>query len=249
MCVAKGVSGMVVRDMGKEDIRDVARLHVEGISTGFISSLGMNFVSCLYGAILQSKSSFGFVAVNDGTVVGFGAVTTNVRELYKAVIFKHGVRLALAVAGKMFSWRRLKNAFETLFFPSRVERPDLPRAELLSMAVEHGHRRVGVGSELMRRVYEECLQRGIERLKVATGAFMEGTNTFYAECGFEPAGQFENHGIAGNVYVAQVRSALGKWREPAREAVAASGREGLEIVEIPREGREKDRDRVPGGMY
>lgn len=234
---------MVIRKLVREDVTDVARLHIDGISTGFISSLGINFVSSLYGAILESESSFGFVMASDGVVIGFAAVTTNVRELYKAVIFRHGIQLALAVVGKMSSWTRIKNVFETLFYPSRIEKPDvdLPRAELLSIAVKEGYRRRGIGRELVRRSLEECSCRGIGRLKVVTGAFMEGANGIYAECGFGLAGQFENHGIASNVYVAEVESVLGKWREAVSEAAAAAGPAWPEILEISRRDREDER--------
>jgi len=240
---------MVIRDLGKDDITDVARLHIEGIGTGFISSLGSDFVSCLYGAILQSKSSFGFVAVEDGVVVGFAAVSTNIKELYKTVILSNGLRLALKAAGKMLSLRRIRNVLETLFYPSRIEAPDLPHSELLAMAVEQRHRRRGIGDELVHRVYGECSRRSIDRLKVVTGALMEGTNKFYAKCGFESAGQFENHGVASNIYVAQVNSALSRWRVAASEAAATARGKELEIVEIRREDRERERDKAPGKAY
>ena len=38
---------------------DVADLHISGIHTGFISSLGIKFVTALYKAIAESKSAFG----------------------------------------------------------------------------------------------------------------------------------------------------------------------------------------------
>lgn len=41
----------------------IATLHIKGINTGFISSLGIDFVTALYEAIAKNKSSFGFVGI------------------------------------------------------------------------------------------------------------------------------------------------------------------------------------------
>lgn len=70
----------------------MAKLHIEGVSTGFISSLGIDFVTSLYEAITQSKDSFGFVAEENGEVLGFVAFTTNLNKLYKSVILKKSWR-------------------------------------------------------------------------------------------------------------------------------------------------------------
>ena len=59
----------------------VAELHISGISTGFISSLGIDFITALYEAIAGTKSSFGFVAEEDEKVLGFVAFTTNLNKL------------------------------------------------------------------------------------------------------------------------------------------------------------------------
>jgi hypothetical protein len=39
-------------------VGQIAKLHIEGISTGFISSLGIDFVTALYEAIAKSKLNF-----------------------------------------------------------------------------------------------------------------------------------------------------------------------------------------------
>ena len=56
---------MQIEDLGKATATQVANLHIFGIATGFISSLGEGFVVSLYEAIAQSKSSFGLVVVAD----------------------------------------------------------------------------------------------------------------------------------------------------------------------------------------
>jgi hypothetical protein len=62
---------MIVADMKQEHARDVAILHIQGISTGFISSLGIGFVTALYEAIAENKSNLGFVAEQENRVPGF----------------------------------------------------------------------------------------------------------------------------------------------------------------------------------
>ena len=40
----------------------VATLHIQGIHTGFISSLGIDFVTAFYETIAEDENSFGFIA-------------------------------------------------------------------------------------------------------------------------------------------------------------------------------------------
>lgn len=51
---------IAIREITVQDAPVVAALHIEGISTGFISSLGIDFVTALYEAIIQGTVSFGF---------------------------------------------------------------------------------------------------------------------------------------------------------------------------------------------
>ena len=51
-----------IKHIKTQDVSSVTELHITGIPTGFISSLGIDFVMALYKAIAQSKTSFGFVA-------------------------------------------------------------------------------------------------------------------------------------------------------------------------------------------
>jgi ribosomal protein S18 acetylase RimI-like enzyme len=179
----------------------IARLHIEGISTGFISSLGIDFVTALYEAIIQDKASFGFVTEDD-KVLGFVAFTTNLGKLYKSVILKKGLRFAFILAGKMLSLQRIKKVFETLFYPSRIKKMNLPSAELLSIVVAPQARRKGIAMQLVRKGLR-CYQKGgIDKVKVLVGADNEPANKLYLKCGFKLARQIDNHGIRSNIYVA-----------------------------------------------
>jgi len=182
---------------------EVARLHIDGINTGFISSLGIDFVMALYKAIAQSKTSFSFVAEENDKVLGFVAFTTNINKLYKSVILKKGWRFALLLAGKMFSLKRIKKVFETLFYPSRIKKMNLPLAELLSIVVADESQGKGLGLQLLQKGLAGCAKRGIDKVKVLVGADNKPANELYQKCGFELVGQIDNHGVISNVYVAK----------------------------------------------
>lgn len=194
---------IAIREITVQDAPVVAALHIEGISTGFISSLGTDFVTALYEAIAQNKSGFGFVAQENERAVGFVAFTTNINELYKSVIAKSGPKFAFLLAGKMFSLRRIKKVLETLFYPSRIKKMKLPSAELLSIVVAPEERGKGLAAQLLQKGSQECVNRQIDKVKVLVGAGNKPANKLYLKCGFELVGQIKNHGIMSNLYIAQ----------------------------------------------
>ncbi len=187
-----------------ENTREIAAIHISGIRTGFISSLGIGFVTALYQAITESKSSFGFVAEEKGKVLGFVTYSTNLGGLYRYVILNNGWRFVRLLCVRGFSFRTIKMIFETLFYPGRTKRMRLPSAELLSIAVAEEAQGKGVATTLVQKGFAECARRGIEKVKVLVGVDNKPANKFYLKCGFELAGQFDNHGILSNIYVAKI---------------------------------------------
>jgi ribosomal protein S18 acetylase RimI-like enzyme len=180
-----------------------AKLHIEDISTGFISSLGTDFVTALYEAIAKNKSSFGFVAEASDKVLGFVAFTTNINKLYKLVILKKGWWFAFLLAGKMFSLKRIKKMFETLFYPGRIKKMNLPSAELLSIVVANESQGKGLGLQLLQKGLAECAKRGIDKVKVLVGVDNKLANKLYLKCGFKLVRQIDSHGVVSNIYVAK----------------------------------------------
>jgi len=180
---------------------EVARLHLEVIKTGFISSLGLDFITALYEAVAKSKSGFGFVAVRSQTLIGFVAFATNINALYKSVLWKKGLTFVCLLAGRVFSFRNLKQILETLFYPARTSRLNLPGSELLSVAVAAEQRRKGVAAALVKTGLAGCDARRIDKVKVLVDAGSKPANKLYLRCGFELAAQINNHGIKSNVYV------------------------------------------------
>jgi ribosomal protein S18 acetylase RimI-like enzyme len=192
------------KDLHIEYAEQVAALHIQCISTGFISSMGIDFVTSLYEAIVQSNSSFGIVAVRNEKVLGFAAFTTNINTLYKAVIWRKGLKFALLLASHMCSLKRVKRMFETLFYPTRIKNMNLPSAELLSIAFAPEEQRKGLAGQLIEMGFRHYRKTGVDKVKVLIGADNKAGNQLYIKSGFEPAGKINNHGVLSNVYVAQI---------------------------------------------
>ncbi|MFA5293114.1 MAG: GNAT family N-acetyltransferase [Phycisphaerae bacterium] len=174
---------------------------MQGIPTGFISSLGKRFIAELYEAIAEDKNSFGFVAVEDDKVLGFVAFSTNLSQLYKYVILKKGFKFFFILVKKLMSVQTVKKIWANLFYPGKMKEMDLPDAELLSIAVAPDGRGMGIAKQLVDAGFEECRKHGIDKVKVLVAADNEAANKLYKKCSFELNMKIDSHGIRSNVYV------------------------------------------------
>jgi GNAT superfamily N-acetyltransferase len=192
---------MEIAQLNNEYVAQVARLHIHGISEGFISSLGEKFVSSLYRGIIESEQAFGFVAVRDGQILGFICCAESVGKVYKQVLKKHFFQLGVAFLPKIFCWRFWKNALETLCYPAKAQgHDDLPSAEVLSIVVDDKAQGLGVGRLLIEAAFEEFKKRNISEIKVMVGDGLRA-NEFYEKMGFTLARQMLQHGKPMNAYI------------------------------------------------
>ena len=178
--------------LSAEHVSEVARLHMTGISEGFLSSLGEKFLCCLYGAAAESEMSFGYVAVDKGKVLGFVSCAESTGGLYKAILKKYLHKLLWACLPAMLKPRNIKHALETLFYPARVE-GDLPSAELLSIVVSQEARGLGLGRKLVEACSDEFRRRGIGSFKAMVFEKFP-SNSFYQRVGFKSVGKYCQHG-------------------------------------------------------
>lgn len=193
------LSDMRIVRLLPERAREVAELHVSGINTGFISSLGVDFVTALYRAVAQSEHNVCLIAQKGSKLVGFAAFTTDLSALYRSVICRSGFRFIFLLVGKMFSLNTLKKISETLLYPTRIKKMSLPKPELLSIVVAEEARGQGLATELVKRGFAECAKRGVKELKIFAAVHIG----LYDRLGFGLVGQMDNHGVASNVYVAR----------------------------------------------
>ncbi|MHC4122769.1 MAG: GNAT family N-acetyltransferase [Planctomycetota bacterium] len=195
---------MQIKCISSNYVKNLAQLHTQIISTGFISSLGVNFVTALYETIADNENSFGFVAAENDKFLGFVAFTENLSRLFKSAIRNNGFKFMLAVGLKLFRPSICKRIIQNILYPSRTNKMSLPKAELISIVVDPEFQGKGIAKKLCQAGLDECRKRGIDNVKVLVAANNEPANNLYVKCGFKLAVKVNSHGVPSNIYVADL---------------------------------------------
>lgn len=176
-----------VRRATVADAPRVARLHVEGIQTGFLSTLGDRFLRVLYRSLIAWEKATVLVA-DTGRVVGFAAGVVDTGEFYRHFLRRHGVLAAVLAAPRLLRPTALRRAWETLRYAADTGTP----AELLSMAVAPSARGQGTGRKLGGDLLQ-ALAADAPVVKVVVGSDNVPAIALYKGLGFEPVGRLEVH--------------------------------------------------------
>lgn len=193
-------------DRGPACHRRVAELHVANLDQGFLSTLGVGFVSLMYEAIAASPDSVLLVEERDGEVVGFVSAGAGLGSVYRRML-RRPLALTRRLLPIVFSVRKLLRVIEILRYGrQRAGASALPAAELLSIAVDPAYRGSGVAERLYARLVAEFARRGVDAFAITVGAALAPAHRFYRRMGAEPVGEVEVHrGEKSIVYVQRVR--------------------------------------------
>ena len=184
--------------------RTVAELHIANINQGFLSTLGVGFVSLMYRAIDEGDDSVLLVARVNGKVVGFVAGATGMRPIYKRML-GYWPQLFWALLPSLFSPRRVWRIIEILRYSRSsggISGAALPAAELLSIAMAPQFRGQRHAETLYQELCEHFLSRGLPAFKIVVGSALAPAHRFYQRMGAVAAAEVEVHqGSASTVYV------------------------------------------------
>lgn len=183
-------SPVSVRPARRGDEASIAGLHVNGIETGFLSSLGNRFLRLLYSRLLTSPGGNTFVAVQDDNVVGFVAGSESTGDFYREFLRSSFLQAMWALLPALIRPQVWKKVFETLRYGGS---DDAASAELLSMAVAPSVRGRGVGRALVDALLGEFEGRSVQGVRVVVGAENEAAIGLYRRAGFEEPVELEMH--------------------------------------------------------
>ena len=176
----------------KENALEISKIHKAEINRGFLSTLSDSFLKNLYLAIIDSRENFCVVAKENEKVIGFLSGVSDLDAFYSNFFKKYFFRSFFILFKKFFSLSFILKAFETLFYP--VKEKELPKAELLTMAVRSEFHGKGIASQMFTEFINEMKRRNIKSLKVLVGEELKPAIYFYEKMGFKFLKNTKVHG-------------------------------------------------------
>lgn len=179
--------------------RRVAELHAANLDQGFLASLGHRFLALMYQAIDEAPDSVLIVARTDadgivGFVAGGGGMGTVCRRM-----LRYWWRLGVSLVPVLMSPRKLRRIMEIFRYGSAhpeavsAEPSHIPKAELLSIAVDTAYRGKGHAEQLYRDLQRHFRNRGEPGFRIVVGAALVTAHRFYQRMGARAVAQIEVH--------------------------------------------------------
>lgn len=185
----------------------LARLHASNLDQGFLSTLGVPFLSELYRAIEECSGTILITKSEQGKVVGFTAGLS----APMSVIYRHMMRRVhlwvWSLIPVLFSLGRIKQFIEIfLYTRSESDRGGVPVAELLSIALVPAWRGKGIAEAMYSELVDYFRKMNIRQFKIVVGEELTPAHRFYQRMGAQAVGQVEVHGGKRSVvYVQEVK--------------------------------------------
>ncbi len=189
---------ITIRPATAADATVLARLHSDGINTGFLPRLGMPFMTRLYRAMVAYEDGLVLVADDGHGPVGFVAGVLDTGAFYREFIRHHGVAAGLVTIPRLVRPGVARRVWESLTYTSNSNGADgaehaRPEAELLATAVIARMRGRGLGTRLGTGFLDGLKRKGADSVQVVVGADNERAIAAYRKMGFTPSGTTEVH--------------------------------------------------------
>jgi ribosomal protein S18 acetylase RimI-like enzyme len=188
--LAPRILALQIRPLVPQDATAAASIHAEGQPGTFLTSLGPAFLHALYGQMAVSPHCYGYVACEGDEVVGVVVGTVDSGAVFKELIWRRGLQLALPVA---WAWLRrpslLSKIWQTLSYPSQSETA-AGEAELYFIGVRQDRRGKGVGRSLFQALVQESQRRGMLAMGLMADATNEAAQRLYLHSGMEEIRRF-----------------------------------------------------------
>jgi len=169
----------------KEDSIQIAKIHKQEINQGFLSQLGVKFLSKLYERMISSENSFVIVSKNNDEIIGFISGCTNLKKFYKDFLRKYIFWAIINLLPKFLNFATITKIFETLKYSKKEKRKSLPETELLVIAVKKEFHGQKVAQKMFDLFVEEMKNRKIKQFKVVVGESLSRAIGFYEKMGFK----------------------------------------------------------------
>ena len=186
----------------QEVYRAVAQLHFDHIKKGFLSSLGIPFLTLLYEAIDANKESTLIIEKVDGKVIGFVSGAARLGSIYKQLLLRLH-RLVWVFIPSILSPSKIFKILEILLLKRNDKlQIKLPPHELLSIVVNPSYQGQGYGEKLFLSLCEYFKDSNVTEFRIVVGADLVRAHAFYTKLNCKPITETQMHlGQTSVVYI------------------------------------------------
>ncbi len=183
------------------EVEQIVAVHLSSFPSFFLTSLGKGFLKYLYKGFMLHPDSGILVAKEESRVVGFLAYSTELSKFYAFILRRYFFPFTwYGFLGVIRSPKSVLRIIRALTYPS-AKKTDEKYIEISSIAVDLNVQAKGIGSELIKHLYEMFKDSEFQVIRLETDAENnEAANTFYQKNGFEieqvstsPEGRRMNH--------------------------------------------------------
>ena len=187
----------------KQIYQDVASLHIASITSGFLPTLGLKFLSLMYRCIDEAASTILITKYNDDQLVGFVTGSVGMSSLYRLML-SHPFVLVFTLFPVVFRIKKVKKIFSILSHSSGSVRASYPAPELLTICVNSSFRRQGIADALYVKLCNEFMSKSVNEFVIVVGKALDAKR-FYLKQGATVVGQLQVHaGADSNVFIQRV---------------------------------------------
>lgn len=181
------VADLIIRKV-KEDrsaVEAVVSIHLATFQGFFLTFMGRGFLRKMYLSYTQHTESDLYIAVENGTAIGFLACSKDMSGLYKFMLKKHLIGFAWYSAGALLRKPKVFLKLIRAFLKPGEARREERYIELSSIGVYPAAKGRGVGSKLLETLKNAVDFSEFAYIALETDAINnEIANQFYAKNGF-----------------------------------------------------------------
>jgi glycosyltransferase involved in cell wall biosynthesis/ribosomal protein S18 acetylase RimI-like enzyme len=186
----EGLRDVSIRAARLTDVRAMAAMHGAVMTKAFMPALGQPFLRWFFRALVEDPASPTFVAVRDGTVIGYTSGSLSVPEFRRRFIRRYGVPALVSAVPRLIRPSILRRSWELFRYPETTA--GLPVAEHTLIGVAPGTA-PGLGMELTREALSALTALGAREIKCYVSVENQAMRHVVRRAGFEPTREIRLH--------------------------------------------------------
>jgi len=169
--------------MKREDVKKVARLHLESLPDDFFPSLGLNFLEKIfYSGSLSSSSGVTFVRIEDNKIVGFLTMSYN-NDFFGDILKRKLSQVIVFFFTKLLLDPKLLRKSLSIFIVEMLKKKKKSKPEIVFIVVGKDFRKKGIGRELISCAIQDLKSKKEKELIVKTLSSNLNALRFYKRIG------------------------------------------------------------------